>query len=357
MILDFCSGMGGVTEGMRQGGIHVTHAIDWSADACASHRANLPGTAVLQRDIRQMAKDGGNWTDVKLAIFDTPCSPYSSAGNGLGAEDERDLLTVSVDLICRMRPNTCLISNVPGLTFVKHADALGTMVDRLREAGYCVEFMMMNGADFGLPQTRKRPWWFAHLDGPCIKWPTTTHAKRLDLFRRPWVTIGDAFTHAFGPGFTAEDIGRMGSIVWKEGTDHRPGQWDQPARTLTGNPNGDGALLLVDAEHSPAKMNAPSRTILSKQDHTWYLVSQKHCPSSMDAPSLTIGQKPRQEILLSCGGRDVIVMNERARCVLQGFPPGWIVQGDTARSRDSQIGLAMPPPMARAVAKAIKDRR
>ena len=363
MIIELNAGMGGMTEGMRLGGIEVTHAIDWSADACASHRANLD-TLVLQRDVRELAR--GNWQPgtVELLVADTPCQPYSSAGLGKGADDERDLLSVTIDMVERMRPRTCLISNVPGLTFARHANALGDMLTRLKSAGYCVDHCMMNGADYGLPQIRKRPWWFGHLDGPCIQWPAQTHwkPKHADLLRRSWVTIGDAFSNAFGAEVTASDLGYHATIRWKEGTSHRPGQWGKPARTLTHNPNGDGALLslptfIVSRKHPPSSIYAPSGTITARPRETNLLrVDREHRPVRWTDVARTITSKQDHAWYMQTGLSDVIVLNERARLVLQGFPPDWTIVGKTKRSRDSQIGLAMPPPMACAVARSIVSR-
>ena len=131
-----------------------------------------------------------------------------------------------------------------------------------------------------------------------------------------------------------DDLGYRGVIRWKEGTDHRPGRWDKPARTLTHNPNGDGSLLALPR----------------------FVVSSKHPPSSMNSLSLTVTGRSRESNLVSVGGHEVIVLNERSRLILQGFPPDWQIVGETKGSRDSQIGLAMPPPMARTIAVQIKER-
>ncbi len=50
---------------------------------------------------------------------------------------------------------------------------------------------------------------------------------------------------------------------------------------------------------------------------------------------------------------DAVVLTERAAAILQGFPDDWLFQGKTKKSRWSQIGQAMPPPLAEAVARQI----
>ncbi len=50
---------------------------------------------------------------------------------------------------------------------------------------------------------------------------------------------------------------------------------------------------------------------------------------------------------------DAVVINEKVGAILQGFPPGWIFVGKSKKARWGAIGMAMPPPMAHAVATSI----
>jgi site-specific DNA-cytosine methylase len=319
----------------------------------------MPNCHVMNRDIRKFSLARN--VAVDLLVADTPCQPYSSSGKGRGDSDERDLLGTVIDMTLKIRPRAFLFSNVPGLTFSSHAETIERCLGRLLAGGYCVcrhhgdRHFMMNGADFGLPQRRRRPWWFAHLGGHCIAWPSPTHDE-CDLFLPRWRTIGEAMIGAFGPDLQIKDIGRLATIAWKDGTDHRPSEWDQTARTMTRNANGDAALLRVDRGHPPALWDQTALTVMSKQDHSWYLHSKKHPPSKWDKPALTIlGRQRGGSGLVQVSAQHVVVLNEEARKVLQGFPSDWIVTGDTSRSRDSQIGLAMPPTMARPIATSVKE--
>lgn len=55
-------------------------------------------------------------------------------------------------------------------------------------------------------------------------------------------------------------------------------------------------------------------------------------------------------------GPCAVKLSERARAILQGFPDGWVFKGKTKRSRGRQIGMAMPPPLAEAVARSVLDQ-
>jgi len=53
---------------------------------------------------------------------------------------------------------------------------------------------------------------------------------------------------------------------------------------------------------------------------------------------------------------DAIILSEFAAAILQGFPEGWTFSGKTKKTRWSQIGQAMPPALAEAVARAIVEQ-
>lgn len=50
---------------------------------------------------------------------------------------------------------------------------------------------------------------------------------------------------------------------------------------------------------------------------------------------------------------DAIILSELAATILQGFPESWVFSGATKKTRWSQIGQAMPPPLAEAVARSV----
>ena len=53
---------------------------------------------------------------------------------------------------------------------------------------------------------------------------------------------------------------------------------------------------------------------------------------------------------------DAIILSELAATILQGFPPDWIFAGRTKKTRWGQIGQAMPPPLANAVATSVAEQ-
>ena len=181
MNIEVFSAAGGLAEGFRRAGIHFDLVVDRDADACDSYEANL-GTRPVQMDAHDLLRlVRAGWRPaaaIELLVADPPCAPWSRAGKRKGLADERDMLAETVDLIAHLRPRRYLVGNIPGLQDRPHWPVVQRTIGGLAAHGYCVrDFAVLDAADYGVPQRRERPFWFGHLDGPCLRWPLPTHAK------------------------------------------------------------------------------------------------------------------------------------------------------------------------------------
>jgi DNA (cytosine-5)-methyltransferase 1 len=159
---------------------------------------------------------------------------------------------------------------------------------------------------------------------------------------------------------TCKDHGGDGCIVF-DGPDHRPSRADAPARTLTRNTYGDGALL-VNERHPINRPDEPSFTVTTKGDGRG---AQGACVVEWpwDRPATVVHGGDRlappghhEKSFLSDNrghGPNAVKISEKAAAILQGFPEGWTFAGATKRARWAQIGMAMPPPLAEAVGRSI----
>lgn len=275
--------MGGMSEGFRRAGINFDIAIDYDRDACDSHERNL-GLRPIQIDIRdllRMARIGAFAPDVDLFVADPPCTPWSMAGDRKGLDDERDLLRETVELILLLRPEAAIIGNVPGLDKGDNWDnaVVPIIIEPLGRAGYHVDYQSFNAADFGTPQCRHRPFWFAHPnDTPCIKWPTATHAAPPVLpgvGLKPWVPCGEALESAFGPRESwGPEVGRSVRLrrraeseadpikKARAGKKPRASDPNQPAATVTATQGHGGAVLSFGGgKHPPSRLDRVATTV------------------------------------------------------------------------------------------------
>jgi DNA (cytosine-5)-methyltransferase 1 len=190
----FC-GAGGASLGLHQAGYDVLGFDNWEL-AVESHIAN--GLPAILADLT--IHDWSVYATPDLLWASPPCQPFSAAGKQLGPDDKRDCVPDFIFAARALgRPPVLVMENVQGLTFKKHEEYLGWVLLMLEDLGYAVEWKVLNAADYGVPQTRKRFILIARNDGVAIKWPDPTHSKNgNDL--KPWVTMAEALGWGFGDG-------------------------------------------------------------------------------------------------------------------------------------------------------------
>lgn len=308
-----CSG--GLAEGLRRAGIRMGMAFDKSADACDSYERNH-GHRPIQIDVNDLAdmiRAGWRPTEeIDFFCADPPCTPWSRAGKRLGTADERDCLHVTAEIILALRPRAYLIGNVPGLEDSTSWHVVQEVLAPLAAAGYCVrDFASLNAVSFGVPQFRSRPFWFGHLDGPCVKWPAPTHGPATSQASfdghalLPYVTCRLALEH-----LPLADLGRPVNMRLRErgedgrkngGDDTRCSSPEESARTVTARQHHKGGqILLGNHRHPTAEMGAPApapapafrtkanagaqgaNVLAAPRSH------DRHPESTLDQPGLTI---------------------------------------------------------------------
>lgn len=278
MNLEIFSCSGGMSEGFRRAGIVFDMVIDKDPAACASYGRNH-GHRPLQMDVNDFARMvRGGWrppAPIDLFVADPPCTPWSRAGKREGREDERDCLEVTAELITLLRPRAYLIGNVPGLQDQTNWWVVQEVIGGLARHGYCVaDYASLDAADFGVPQHRVRPFWFGHLDGPCLRWPARTHGRATqqlaigDHALVPYVTCRQALQHLSLP-----ELGRAVRMRIREkgedGTRHggdatRCSAPDKPATTVVAKADRKGGQILIPTSKHPAlEADQPSDTVRS----------------------------------------------------------------------------------------------
>ena len=107
--------------------------------------------------------------DLDLICGGFPCQSFSVAGKRLGfADDTRGTLFFEVARIAEAkRPPFLLLENVPGLLSHDEGRTFETIIATLVELGYGVEWCVLNSANFGVPQQRRRLYIIASFGGRC----------------------------------------------------------------------------------------------------------------------------------------------------------------------------------------------
>lgn len=157
--VDLFAGAGGISEGFRQAGMLPVLGSDVDPDACATYAANFPEAAAIcgdvrDRDVKAKILELGRGVDIVAG--GPPCQAFSQVRNHARIiEDPRNsLYRHFVGVVEALEPKAFIMENVPGMA---QLGVLEQVVEDLTCGGrYAVRPTLVDAADFGVPQTRKR---------------------------------------------------------------------------------------------------------------------------------------------------------------------------------------------------------
>jgi DNA (cytosine-5)-methyltransferase 1 len=301
-VVSLFTGAGGLDLGFEAAGCETVAAVDNDFESCKTLRHNRPEWNVFEGDIRDYNPAVG---DVDIVIGGPPCQGFSSAGKGDPTDPRNFLWEEYMRVVERVKPRALVLENVSALGHRKNGDHLSGIMSALEGQGYKFDYGVLNAADYGVPQARRRLIVVGLRDGvPTL--PEPTHVGRHLTVRQAIEDLDENFDEEF-------------SHVPPVHAPHVAARWDQlgPGET---DPNYRRARLHPDK---------PSTTIRAgggygpRGDH----LAGFHPPIHP--------WRPRQ-----------LTVREAAR--LQSFPDDWILKGSkTAQGR--QIGNAVPVRLAEAI--------
>lgn len=328
--VDLFCGCGGLTEGLKEAGFQVLGAVDLDPLSVEVYKANHPEVKVWEMDIRELdPAELLNELDLKERKIDLlagcpPCQGFSTMRTLNGAvrvDDPRnDLLKEFERFVEALRPRAVMMENVPGLADDERFMAFCRTLKRL---GYRGEHRILNAADYGVPQRRRR---LIYLAGMGMNIPF------------------------------AEENGRKKTVKEAIGGLPKAGQSGDPVHDMTENrtPKIMEIIRLIPK-------NGGSRRDLPEK---FQLDCHKRCSGFKDvygrmawnnvSPTITSGCfNPSKGRFLHPEENRAITMREAA--LLQGFPRRYkfpIPHNKTAVAL--MIGNALPPPFIKAHSRCIK---
>ena len=102
--------------------------------------------------------------DILFAGF--PCQPFSTMGKGQGFADDRGVLFFNIEMILKAKkPKYFILENVRGLINIQNGEAMKYIMKSLEKIGYQSTYWLLNAADYGVPQTRRRVFIVGELGG------------------------------------------------------------------------------------------------------------------------------------------------------------------------------------------------
>lgn len=174
--IDLFSGIGGTRLGFEDDNTVNVFSSEWDKFAVKTYEANFGDKP--SGDITQVNEADIPEHDILLAGF--PCQPFSSIGKRGGFKDETQgtLFFDILRILDYHKPAMLLLENVPGLLTIDEGRTMETVMGSLDELGYDVQYKVLDSADFGLPQRRKRVYIVGFLKELQVKYeypePTVT---------------------------------------------------------------------------------------------------------------------------------------------------------------------------------------
>lgn len=317
------AGGGGKSIGARLAGYELVSAIDNDPEAADAYRANL-GDRIICGDLADLAQRAavvamaGGACDLLLAS--PPCQQYSQArAKSLARRADAEVGIHILDYVDDLQPAHVIIENVQGY---KRAPVCRRLLVGLHARGYRVQARVIDFADYGVPQHRKRLIIQARR-GP-IRWPAKQ--RRIGWYAAIADLIPGLPDSAFAPWQLARLPAEMIETVMVDS--HNTGQeWGKRYRTE------------IEPSHTVVALSRPSHL------PTAYVVDGKANDAGRrvttapgDAPIYTVPasahkQMPRA-VLVGGGNTNSTIIDSKARPAEE---PSFTITGSSARDR-----LAIP---------------
>lgn len=335
IIVSLFSGAGGLDIGFKKAGFHTVFATDVWDIACKTLQHNNMSDEVVCDDVRNIDFKSikAKYRTIDVVIGGPPCPPYSQTRHYLvnkksGLEDEKAGFGVPEYLraVKELNPTIFFFENVDGFTFKTHTEAFDYLKNESSLLGYNLTYKVVNCANYGIPQTRKR---FICIgvkkELPEFVFPDETHASPDKLQgKKTWVTCGDVLSDF-------DDITEDEKL-------QKPGSKDYDL--LVDIPPGDNYLYYTE------KRGCPNPIFKWKSRYwTFLLKLTPNRPSWTLQASFSNNQGPFH-------WRNRFLRIEEVKR-LQTFPDDYKLVGDF-KEQWRQLGNAVPAEMARIVASKIK---
>ncbi len=207
-VLDTFAGAGGFSLGFELAGAKVVGAIEIDSWACETFKFNHPKATVMQGDIKAISDEqitnafGKYKPDIVLG--GPPCQGFSICNKNSGdPKDPRNSLFEEFIRVGRLlKPKVMIMENVPNLVKAKTESndlVIEIIKNELRELGFHVEHRILEATDYGVPQIRKRLIVIATQKKLTNPFPETTHSimitqDLLDVCLKKCPTLWDAIS-------------------------------------------------------------------------------------------------------------------------------------------------------------------
>lgn len=336
-VLDLFCGCGGMSLGFEKAGYHVLLGIDNWKDALTTYEYNHNNSSTLCADLStlmpQEVDEKINHESVDVIIGGPPCQGFSIAGKRIIDDERNKLYKAFLRMVAYFKPQAFVMENVPNILSMGNGAIKNMIIKDFEELGYAVVNKVLMASDYGVPQNRRRAIFVGMLENKKFDYPL----KSIEVPVTSWEALSDLPEDSLkdGENYPCETLSEYQTLMRKnskgiynhEVTVHN----EKTTKIIALVPDGGNYKDLPHELQNTRKVNI-----------AWTrLNSQK--------PSITIDTGHRHHFHYKYNR--IPTARESAR--IQSFPDDFIFLCSRT-SQLKQIGNAVPPLLAHAIAEQLK---
>lgn len=341
--IDLFAGVGGLSLGFEMAGAKILMANEYDESIATSYVKNRPDNNMIIKDITKLdiKSTFANIKDsVDIVIGGPPCQGFSQKGQRKTINDPRNFLfKYYFNVVDFIRPKYFVMENVPNLLTAENGYFKKEITEMFSNIGYTINSDVLNASDFGVPQNRRRAFIIGKLGAEKVVFPQKKTKKTT-----AWEAISDlaflnsgegAFEQNYRNGSQSEYQKLLRSDSEKLFNHVATSHSDIAIKRMAMVPEGGGRNDLPKEELTKSIYSGTWGRIV-KDDVAVTITTRFDTPSSGRFTHPFLNR--------------AITVREAAR--LQSFPDNFVFYG-TKTSQMKQVGNAVPPLLAKAVAEAI----
>jgi len=342
-VIDLFAGVGGLSLGFKMAGFDIVLANEFDESIAKSYKYNHPETEVIVEDITKIShKDVFNKfkEKIEVVIGGPPCQGFSQKGQRKSINDDRNYLFKQfVEVVKYVQPKYFAMENVPNLLTAEGGYFKEEIITLFESLGYKLSTGILNAADYGVPQNRRRAIIIGKLGLTAVPEP-----EKLNNKVTIWNAISDLSYLESGEGLECDTYKLSAESDYqrqmREGSDklfnHKATKHsDLALERLKLIPPNSGREVLPK-EHLTKSIYSGTWSRMIKEDQSVTITTRFDTPSS--------GKFTHPYL------HRAITVREAAR--IQSFPDTFRFLG-TKGSQMKQVGNAVPPLLAKEIALTI----
>lgn len=257
--IDLFSGAGGLSCGMVMAGFNPVASVEIMPEAVETYKYNfiekkkfketVETRDIRSKEVKEKLYEAVQNVKVDVIVGGFPCQGFSMAGYRVVDDPRNSLYKEMKEIVEHLKPDYVVMENVEGLRSMLNGKVEEKIIEDYREIGYEINLTVLNSADYGVPQFRKRVIFIGNRIGK-----TNYHPKPL-YNETNYVTLGQGIerfmemdenidiNHIF-PRHTEEMKKRLGLVpegksLYKNYSDAwKKSPWDKPSCTVKENHGG-----------------------------------------------------------------------------------------------------------------------